>query len=208
MTPADQKRLLRAWLDPKNKRILFKLAVRYARVFRESPQDMLQRTFEILLQRPTWQIENVIHRAQDAMQNLAANRKRSFAYKRVGLFENRPKSDEEDEDDDQAALPGHVPDPEALLIERETVETYRAFITELKEELRQNRIALGVLTEGEEENFDTTELQQKLGATREQIYEARRTIKAKAESLRDRWLANQKRELPGFPGVKKKESKS
>jgi DNA-directed RNA polymerase specialized sigma24 family protein len=208
MTRFDQKRLLRAWLDPKHKRLLFKLAVRYARVFRESPEDLLQRTFEILWQRASFgPDENVVWRAQDAMQNLAANRKRSFAYKKVGLFENRPSDDEDEERDDEARVPGHAPDPEALLIERETTETYRAFIAELKEELRSNRVALGVVTEGEDENFDTTELQQKLGASREQIYEARRSIKAKAVELRDRWH-HTGRELPGFPGVKKEEKKS
>jgi len=207
MKEGDKKRLLKAWLLPKNKRILFKLAVRYARVFREKPEDLLQRTFEILLRRDKWELDNVLWRAQDAMQNLAANRKRSFAYKSEVFFANRPHDDEEEDRDDEARVRGDFPDPEAALIERETVETYRAFIKELKAALAKNAIALRVLSEGEDESYDTEDIKTKLKnedgitATREQIYDARRAIKDKAIELRNRWR-DAGRELPGFPGVK------
>ena len=197
MNNADKKRLLRAWLSPKNKRRIYSHAVHYSRVFRATPDDLVQWTWVILSQRPSFGPgENVIWRAQDAMQNLAANRVRTKDYKLTSFFSHAPIGDEEEgEIYDERQVVGTIPHPEAILIERENVELCRAFIAELMETL--SPIERGLVSEGMEENYDTTELQQKLKATRDQISKARVTLKEKAEKLAGRWT-NANRPLPAF----------
>jgi hypothetical protein len=213
MRKEDKKRLLRQWLEPNNRRRIYSHAVRYAQVFRAEPHDLLQSTFEILSKRPSFgPDENVVWRAQDVMQNLAKDRKESQDYKRTRLFSHEllekpveePDVDNLDteqntveEIDDASARPHQAPNALQALLEKERVLTYRKFLEELKAGLTP--IELGVITEGEDENFDATELQKKLKCARSEIYEARRHIKEKAEKLRDRWIAGG-RELPGFPG--------
>lgn len=161
--------------------------------------------------------DNVIWLAQDAMQNLAANHKRTQEYRRVRLFSHETTSPLDDFAENEWIDPsGELfhneeaqahggPNPERALLEKERVITHREFLWELKKSL--DRVELGVVLAGEDESFDTTELQQRLDCTRDQIYEARRTIKAKALKQRDRWVAGG-RLLPGFSATKKKEEKS
>jgi DNA-directed RNA polymerase specialized sigma24 family protein len=213
MRREDQKRLLRQWLEPRNKNKIYSHAVRYAAVFRAEPEDLVQWTFEILWKRAAFgPNEYVVFLAQDVMQGLAANRRRSLDHKRTRLFSHEPREKEVDEPDvdnldtdqnkvdevvDADAERNRTPNPEKALLEKERVETYRKFLEELKAGLTP--IELGIVGEGEDDNYDTTELQKKLKCTRDQIYEARRTIKEKAVKLRDRWTAGG-RALPGFPG--------
>ncbi len=147
------------------------------------------------------------------MQSLAANHKRTQEYKRVRLFSHETTSPIEDYAEnewiDEAGEVFHNeeaqahggPNPERALILKERVLIYREFLSELKTTL--DRIELGIVVAGEDESFDTTDIQRSLKCTRDQIYEARRTIKEKALKLRDRWAAGG-RMLPGFLGTKKK----
>jgi hypothetical protein len=104
-----------------------------------------------------------------------------------------------DEDDevfaDENVHATHLPNPQQALLEKERVETYRAFLAELKASL--DRIERAVVEAGETDTYDTTELQRKLRCDRGRIYQARKTIKDRAEKLRQRWEAAG-RPLPNF----------
>jgi hypothetical protein len=216
MKKADEKRLLQAWLKPDNKRRILSHAVRYARAFPATPEDLVQMTWVILSQAAFFAPNaNVVWLAQDAMQNLSANRKRTQDYKRMRFFshklDDRIPNYDIDWDDyfadiDQTANEdmekGTFPNPEQALLAKERVLTSQKFIAELKKLLTP--IELGIVTEGEDENYDTTELQQKLKCSRNEIYEARRTMKEKAVKLRARWEAGG-RELTALPKQTKKE---
>jgi hypothetical protein len=218
MRHRDKKRLLEAWLEPGNKRRILKLARRYVRYFRAEPEDLIHMMFEVLWRRPSFGVDdNVFWLAQDAIQNLVKNRRRSQDYKRLRFFPHKTttplddyaenewidESGEEFEDENLHATP--FPNPEKALLEKERVETYRTFLGELKKTL--DPIELAVLEDGEDDSYDTTELQKKLRCSRDRIYEARRSIKARALELRKRWEAGG-RLLPGFLAIKKKEEKS
>lgn len=218
MNKNDQKRLLRAWLEPKNKRRILKLARRYVHHFRVEPEDLVQMIFEVIWRRPAFgPDDNVVWRAQDAVVNLVKNRRRSQDYKRLRFFSHKTTTPMEDyaenewvdeagevfEDENLHATT--FPNPEQALLEKERVETYRAFLAELKTSL--DAVELAIVEAGEEDDDDTTELQKKLRCTRDRIYVARRSIKAKALMQRMRWEAGG-RLLPGFLAIRKKEEKS
>jgi hypothetical protein len=214
MRQADKKRLLAAWLEPKNKRRIFKLATRHAPTLRLEPDDVIQMAFEVVWKRPAFGPgDDVVWRAQDAIQNLVKNRKRSQEHKRLRFFSHKTTTPLDDyaenewvdeagevfEDENlHAAL---APSPERALLEKERVLTYRAFLDELKTSL--DPVELAIVASGEADDYETTELQRTLRCPRATIYEARRSIKKKALKLRERWAAAG-RELPGFgaPGEK------
>jgi DNA-directed RNA polymerase specialized sigma24 family protein len=148
MNKNDQKRLLRAWLEPKNKRRILKLARRYVHRFRVEPEDLVQMIFEVIWRRPEFgPDDNVVWRAQDAVVNLVKNRRRSQDYKRLRFFSHKTTTPIDDyaenewvdeagevfEDENLHATT--FPNPEKALLEKERVETYRAFLTELKASL-------------------------------------------------------------------------
>jgi hypothetical protein len=217
MRERDQKRLLQAWLEPKNKRRIFKLAKRFIHHFRAEPEDIVQMMFEVVWRRPAFgRDDNVVWLAEDAVQNLVKNRRRSQEYTRLRFFSHKttmPIDDYAENEwvdeagevfEDENVHASHIPTPEKAVLEKERVETYRAFLTELKESL--DPLERAIIEEGERDNDETTELQKKLRESRERIYKARFNIKTKALALRKRWEASG-RLLPGFPSVKEKEEK-
>jgi hypothetical protein len=206
MRPRDKKRLLEAFLA--KKRRILKLAERHVVHFHTEPEDLVQMTWEILARRPSFGPEdNVVWLAQDAMRNLVKARVRSEDYARLDFHNHEAKTpiaddaenewvDEDGQEVDDERLHVHpAPSPERAVLEKERVETYRAFFAELKESL--DPMERAIVEAGEKEADDTTDLAKQLRCSRDRIYQARFTIKQKALKLRARWAAAG-RELPGF----------
>jgi hypothetical protein len=206
MRARDKKRLLEAFLE-KRARIL-KLAKRHAVHFRAEPEDLVQMTWEILARRAAFgPDDDVVRLAQDAMENLVKDRQGSQDYKRLRFASHKKTRavddyapvewvDEAGEEVDDERLHAHAaPSPERAVLEKERVETYRAFFTELKESL--DSVERAIIEAGEKDADDTADLEKQLRCSRERIYKARFTIKQKALKLRARWAAAG-RELPGF----------
>ena len=209
MRKRDQKRLLQAWLEPKKKWRIFKLAKRYASYFWAQPADIVQMLWEVVSRRDSFgPDEDVFFLAQDALHNLVKDRKKSQEYLRLRHFSHKSTTPLDDfaenewideagevfEDENLHATT--FPHGEVAVIEKERVEIFREFIGALKELL--DPIELAIIQDGEADNYDTTALAKKLRVKRDRIYEARRKIKEKAVALRKRWEAAG-RPLPNFP---------
>jgi hypothetical protein len=209
MRQRDKKRLLEAWLEPKNKRRILKAARKYSHHFRAEPEDLIHAAFEIVWRSPSFgPDDDVVFRAQDAMQDLVKNRTRSNDYKKLRFFSGKTTSpiedyaenewvDESGETlDDENLHAATFPHGEKAVLEKERIETYREFFDELEKSL--DPIERAVLRDTAADVDDTVELQKKLRCSRDRIYKARFNIKTKAFELRRRWEAAG-RVLPGFP---------
>ena len=213
MRRRDEKRLLEAWLEPRNKWRIYKLAKRFARYFWAEPADVTQMIWGVLSRRDSFGPgDNVVWLAQDALHNLVKDRKRSQDFKRLRHFSHQTTTPLDDyAENEWVDEAGEVladenlhattfPHGEKAVLEKERALTYRAFLAELKKSL--DAVELAVLEAGEDDSDETTDLQRKLRCKRDRIYAARRSIKEKALELRKRWQAAG-RLLPGFRSLKK-----